>query len=161
MTKQCKALEIANDIMGHAIDLSGNPGKLIYQAGLIIDAINEMQDRHEAALAKAQGEWVDIIGEAQIDDDNACWYQVADGSIRYDLGTAVCNRYGKLVRLWQPTFRPPAPPPIPEPEIEVPDLGVEVTDAKPWELYEECNEAHKAAMLPLLKRIKDLEEGRA
>lgn len=122
MTKQCKALELLAELQAHHSNTSDNA---IDDALFRIEQeVLKMQDEHEAALAKAAGEWVWCKDELPILNDDyrvqfedgtegmGCMYH--DHYSRFWGSTdGIFEEFSKLkVIRWFKPAEPPAPPPV-------------------------------------------------
>lgn len=124
-------------------------------------AISRMIDQHLDAMSKAAGVWV-FCRNTSPDVSGAYLIELPNGSlekVRYDtVDKSWIDSAGleRDPRRWFKPAEPPAPPPLPESEIEVGDLPLDWANytAKSY-LLDACNQAHKAAMRPLLERLID------
>ena len=129
----------------------------------VAQGIRDMQAQHEAELAKAAGEWVFCRNNVPALSSRYL-IELPNGSlekVRYDtVDKSWIDSAGleRDPRRWFKPATPPAPPPIkePEPEIEVEDLQVTISDWDgPDTVADNFQDAHKAAMRPLLERLID------
>lgn len=119
-----------------------------YDIEQIQKAIQVLQARHEAELAKAQGEWVEYKPEAFFMDmgEVVRVHTRADKVEVRRVNEDILSKWEDVIHYFERTEHAvPAPPPIQsEPEIEVPDLlfyaGFDFDD------YATLNREHKAAM---------------
>lgn len=155
MTKQCKALELCDELY---VAWAGRmPQALGNRLEKLQAAIQDLITEHEAALAKAAGDWIDVA-DADPGDYGTYEVQLSDGSVDWftyspDSSWPVLASKLTIVRWFRPADAPPPPPIVqPEPEIEIPPLIS--SDNSHYQASVQM--AHEAAMRPVLKELAEL-----